>query len=77
MMRTTTTTSEVSVVKFIKVLEPELQKEFADLGFNYTIEQIGDKQVFAFTDSKELRQYIASKYANTKGVCYFDDKLFF
>jgi hypothetical protein len=72
------TTSEVGIVnKFIKVLEPKLQQEFADLGFSYTIEKLGDKQIFAFADSKELRKYIASKYANTKGICYFDDKLFF
>lgn len=63
--------------KFLKVLEPELQQELADLGFSYTIEKLGDKQVFAFTNSAELRKYIASKYANMKGVCYFDDKLFF
>ena len=64
-------------MKFIKVLDPNLQKEFADMGFNYTIEQIGGKQVFAFTDSKELREHIIGKYADVKSVCYFDDKLFF
>ncbi len=63
--------------KFIKVLEPKLQDELANLGFSYTIEKLGDKQVFAFTDSMELRKYIASKYADIKGICYFDDKLFF
>ena len=44
--------------KFIKVLEPKLQDELANLGFSYTIEKLGDKQVFAFTDSMELRKYI-------------------
>lgn len=63
--------------KFIKVLEPKLQDELANLGFSYTIEKLGDKQVFAFTDSMELRKYITSKYADIKGICYFDDKLFF
>ncbi len=63
--------------KFIKVLEPKLQDELANLGFSYTIEKLGDKQVFAFTDSMELRKYIASKYTDIKGICYFDDKLFF
>ena len=77
MMRTTTTTSEVSVVKIIKILNPSLQKELADMGFNYTIENLGNKQVFAFADSKELREHIISKYADVKSVCYFDDKLFF
>lgn len=64
-------------MKFIKVLEPKLQKELADLGFNYTIEKNGDKQVFAFADSGELREYIASHYGSIQGVCYFGDKLFF
>lgn len=64
-------------MNFIKVLEPALQQEFASKGFSYTIEYLGDKQVYAFADSKELREYIASKYASTKGVCYFGDKLFF
>ena len=63
--------------KFIKVLEPELQEELANLGFSYTIEKLGDKQVFAFTNSIELKKYIASKYEDIKGVCYFDDRLFF
>lgn len=63
--------------KFIKVLEPKLQEELANLGFSYTIEKLGDKQVFAFTNSVELKEYIASKYADIKGICYFDDKLFF
>lgn len=64
-------------MKFIKVLEPKLQEEFASLGFNYTIEKLGDKQIYAFADSGELRNYISSHYANAKGVCYFSDKLFF
>lgn len=64
-------------MKFIKVLEPKLQQELADLGFNYTIENLGDKQVFAFADSGELREYIASKYGSVQGVCYFGSKLFF
>lgn len=64
-------------MKFIKIVEPELQKEFANLGFTYTIEKIGNKVVYAFADSPELREYIATKYANTKGVCFMSDKLFF
>ena len=64
-------------MKFIKVLEPKLQEEQANLGFSYTTEKLGDKQVFAFADSNELRQYIASKYSDIKGICYLDDKLFF
>ena len=64
-------------MKFIKVLEPKLQEELANLGFSYTAEKLGGKQVFAFADSKELRQYIIGKYSDIKGVYYFDDKLFF
>lgn len=64
-------------MKFIKVLEPKLQEELAGLGFSYTKEKIGDKQVYAFADSGELREYIVSHYSDVKGVCYFSDKLFF
>lgn len=64
-------------MKFIKIVEPELQKEFANLGFTYTIEKIGNKVVYAFADSPELREHIAAKYSNTKGICFISDKLFF
>ena len=64
-------------MKFIKVLDPKLQQELADLGFSYTIENFGDKQIYAFADSEELREHIASKYSSIKSVCFFGDKLFF
>lgn len=64
-------------MKFIKVLEPKLQEELAGLGFSYTIEQIGEKQIYAFADCKELREHIAKNYSDTKNVCFFGDKLFF
>lgn len=64
-------------MKFIKILDPILQKELVDMGFNYIIENLGNKQVFAFADSKELRKHILTKYSDIRSVCYFDDKLFF
>lgn len=64
-------------MNFIKVLDPKLQQEFADLGFSYTIENFGDKQIYAFADSKELKEYIASKYSDIKSVCFFGERLFF
>ena len=64
-------------MNFIKVLDPKLQEEFAAMGFKYTTESWGDKQVYAFADSKDLRKVISEKYSNTKGICFFGDKLFF
>ena len=52
-------------MNFIKVLDPKLQQEFADLGFSYTIENFGDKQIYAFADSKELKEYIESMAEGT------------
>lgn len=62
---------------FIKVLEPELQKKLAGLGFSYTLENIGDKQVFAFAETEELQKYLAENYSDEEWHYFRSNRLCF
>ena len=58
-------------MNFIKVLEPKLQKELAGLGFSYTIEQIGEKQIYAFAE-KFVDYYIEMDDNNDVYLCFYE-----
>ena len=59
-------TSEVTLLKpnFIKVFEPKLQQELVNLGFSYTLENDGNKQIYAFVETEELHKYLSEKYTD-------------
>lgn len=62
---------------FKKVFEPKLQKELADLGFSYTIETDGDKQIYVFADTKELQEYLSEKYSDEQWYYVTTNRLCF
>ena len=49
---------------FIKVDEPKLQQELANLGFSYILENNGNKQIYAFVETEELQKYLSEKYSD-------------
>ena len=52
---------------FIKVFDPVVRDELVTAGFNYTIEHFDkDKEVYAFADSKELREFLMQNYSDNK-----------
>ena len=78
MMKTTTTTSEVSVVnKFITVVEPKAQEELAALGFTYTKTKVNGKDVYAFAATVELQKYLSERYSDEEWHYMRSNRLFF
>lgn len=63
-------------MRFIKVFDSEVRDELVAAGFRYTVELIGkDKEVYAFADSKDIREYLMQNFADIKLV--FSNKLYF
>lgn len=61
---------------FIKVFDPVVRDELATAGFKYMVERLtADKEVYAFPDSKELREYVMQNFSDNKLV--FSNKLYF
>lgn len=61
---------------FIKVFDLAVRDELVNAGFKYMVEHYDkDKEVYAFTDSKELREYVMQNFADNKLV--FSNKLYF
>lgn len=61
---------------FIKVFDSAVRDELVAAGFKYTVEKLAkDKDVYAFSDSRELREYLMQNFADNKLV--FSNKLYF
>ena len=61
---------------FIKVFDSAVRDELVTAGFKYVVEKLAkDKEVYAFSDSKELREYLMQNFADNKLV--FSNKLYF
>ena len=48
---------------FIKVVNPDVAKKLATLGFTYTKENLYGKCVYAFAESAELKKYLQENYS--------------
>lgn len=48
---------------FIKVLNPTKAQELIDQGFNYIIETVNGKIIHSFFVSKELLDYVCSRFS--------------
>lgn len=61
---------------FIKVFDPAVRDELVNAGFKYMVEHYDkDEEVYAFTDSKELREYLMQNFSDNKLV--FSNRLYF
>lgn len=61
--------------KLIKILDPDKAQELAACGFNYTTETINQELVYSFFVSKELMEYVNSKFSRKD--FFLSDKLYF
>lgn len=49
---------------FIKIMNPDIAKVLAELGFNYTTEKLNNETVYCFSDDKSLREYLMKNYSS-------------
>lgn len=63
-------------MEFVKIFDKTIADDLFSKGFCFTKETISkDKVVYSFENSKELRKYMSTKYANCQKA--FSNKLFF
>ena len=61
---------------FVKVFDSAVRDELVAAGFKYTVEHLKNKEeIFAFVDSKEIREYLMKNFSDVKLV--FSNKLYF
>lgn len=58
----------------VKVLNPEMATKLSKLGFSFSKEKLGDKDLFVFVQSDELLKELNANFSSNKGD-YFVDKL--
>lgn len=58
----------------IKVLNAKMASKLSKLGFPFSKEKLGDKDLFVFIQSDELTKELNKNFSNNKGD-YFVDKL--